>query len=1110
MFKKPAFWISFTLITIGLGLISLKLFPLANPIVDIHITMDRSQALSRADSMVQLIDIDLGKFNKTAMFRGDQQVQNFVELELGGVSAFRNLLENKYYYPYFWEVRYFREDDPHELLVRFTPDGKPYGFLEKLSEQQPGPSITSDSAYKLAVQQAQQHWATSFDNYNLVEKSSELLPGGRVDHSFVFENRKVELGAGRIRLRLTISGDHLSEITHWIKIPETFTRKYQQMRSANQTISGLSTLAMVLILLLMGVLGGLIYLFRKKYLAWKMPLLWGYFISFLLVLLRLNQFPLLWMSYDTSIPISGFLIRQITTGLINFMVMGLAFSLVIAVAESLTRIAFPSHLQFWKLWKPKLASSSEVIGRTLGGYFLVASFILYDILLYFVTTKYLGWWSPSSPLVDPNILSTYFPWLNSLAISLQAGFFEECLFRAIPLAGAAIIGKRLGKPKLWIGAVLVIQAFIFGAAHANYPQQPAYARVVELLIPSLAFGLLYLRFGLLPVILMHFFVDVVYISVPVMISSSPWSWINKLILLTFAFLPIWIVLYFRIINRKGYSPEQIDYNKYWKAKTKLKQTLTDQPYIQAHQFSKTRMIIFLLISVICLILWWNFNNFKNYISFMDTHPQKANELAVNILNQYGLDHDQQWKILQKIEMSVDQDDEFIWQEGGPEVYQQYIGNYLTPAHWSIRFAKFKGDLAARAEEFQVFISHHSAVYRYRYLLPESASGGKLDVNEARELATGVIFENYSLNPENLEEISAVPTELPNRLDWSFTFQDLHNYPLDQGAPRIKVEISGEQITDCYRFIHVPEQWIRDQKAHQNIIQLIKTISTVLFSAIIIFAVMLALISVSKKKFSLSLFLLFSILLASISLLQIVNNWPSTEFDFSTAQPLTTQVIMSVAFSLAGLIIVSLVFGLINGYTPFCTSAQKQITKFSTVLLGLGGGLIIAGIEAVIKSRFPSELPNYVDYSFLSHYIPIITLIIEPLFKFILGTTIALFIVKYANYLTRGWKIRRILTFILFLVFGLTYTGIQNVTSLTNWLTLGSVYGLVFFLLYFLIYRYQTSLVIFTFGVLIILAGLIKAIMLPQLLMFTGWAISTFIILIISYIWFRFLTDIEQD
>jgi hypothetical protein len=57
-------------------------------------------------------------------------------------------------------------------------------------------------------------------------------------------------------------------------------------------------------------------------------------------------------------------------------------------------------------------------------------------------------------------------------ISLRAGFWEECLFRAAPLAGATLIGDRPEGRRWWIGGTLVAQALIFGAVHANYPAQP--------------------------------------------------------------------------------------------------------------------------------------------------------------------------------------------------------------------------------------------------------------------------------------------------------------------------------------------------------------------------------------------------------------------------------------------------------------------------------------------------------------------------------------------------------------------------------------------------------------------------------------------------------------
>ena len=81
------------------------------------------------------------------------------------------------------------------------------------------------------------------------------------------------------------------------------------------------------------------------------------------------------------------------------------------------------------------------------------------------------------------------------------------MLRAVPEPGAALIGRRLGREKLFIGVALVLQAVVFGCAHADYPQEPPWARPVELFLPSIVWGLVYLRFGILPGILMHFGFD---------------------------------------------------------------------------------------------------------------------------------------------------------------------------------------------------------------------------------------------------------------------------------------------------------------------------------------------------------------------------------------------------------------------------------------------------------------------------------------------------------------------------------------------------------------------------------------------------------------------------
>lgn len=87
----------------------------------------------------------------------------------------------------------------------------------------------------------------NLSNYSLVETKSQIEIGGRVLHSFVYEKDNLTFGnEGKMRFKLEVNGDSLTSLIHTIKIPESFERKYEEMRSYNLFIALIAT-AVVLI-----------------------------------------------------------------------------------------------------------------------------------------------------------------------------------------------------------------------------------------------------------------------------------------------------------------------------------------------------------------------------------------------------------------------------------------------------------------------------------------------------------------------------------------------------------------------------------------------------------------------------------------------------------------------------------------------------------------------------------------------------------------------------------------------------------------------------------------------------------------------------------------------
>ena len=80
--------------------------------------------------------------------------------------------------------------------------------------------------------------------------------------------------------------------------------------------------------------------------------------------------------------------QSTTNGIVDFILILLSF----VAAESLSRKAFPEHLQFWRLWSGKNAYTSEVAGQTIGGYLLIGVDLLFVTSFYMITGNYFGWW----------------------------------------------------------------------------------------------------------------------------------------------------------------------------------------------------------------------------------------------------------------------------------------------------------------------------------------------------------------------------------------------------------------------------------------------------------------------------------------------------------------------------------------------------------------------------------------------------------------------------------------------------------------------------------------------------------------------------------------------
>ncbi len=1077
--RRPLFWAAYALLALVSGVVAWHLFPQAIPLVNLDIKLSRQGAIDQARALAALHSLAQASARSAARFSGDPPTQNYVELEGGGKSAFARLVAGELYSPYKWDVRLFEPGVIAEAMVRFRPDGKAIGFERRVAEsyvRDPArQALDAMAAQALAEERARIDWDVDLAPYRLLEQAQERRPSGRVDHRFVYE-RAEKLGEARIRLRLAVAGDEFVGMLPYVHIPESFARRFQEMRSANNTIAGVAGVTAGLLYGVGGCILAVLWLARHHWLLVRPALAAGMIVAGLMAASTLAAAPAAWFGFDTAGSTLQFWLRQIGIALALALVGGLGYALVFMAAESLARRAFPHQPQLWQIWSRTGGATTQALGRTLGGYLFVPLELALIAAFYYATNRWFGWWQPSEVLTDPNILSSALPALAPIAISLQAGFMEECVFRAIPLALGALIGARFGRRTLGIAIAMALQAIVFGAAHANYPGLPSYARLVELFVPSILWGLIFLRYGLLPTILLHALFDLVLFAIPVFLVDAPGAWVQQGLVVAAGLVPLAIVLARRF--RAGAFHEQPSdlWNGAWQpaprsAEAEAPAAASAEIANWARRFQRALPAL-ALAGGLAWIAGSKFSSDVPPLNLTRAQALAAADAALGARASLGPD----WQ-RSAMPRRPDRDESasawhaFVWREAGPDAYRRLAGEWLAPPLWEIRYARFEGEVAERAEEWRLSVAGDGRVRQVRHALPEARPGASLDRAAALALAQRELRERFGLDPELLTPVGAQDARRPARTDWEFTFADPRVAVGPGGEARVAVRITGDEVASSGRYVHVPEEWLRAQRQREGRNTLVKIAAAIALAGAGVAALVIGVVGWTKGRCDRRALVATLLVALIVAVATNANGWPSVAMSLRTAEPVGLQLTLAILGALATAIIGALVYAFATGVGAWSARASPR-TPLAGILrpwsAGGAAALVAAGVAAAILGFAPREAPTWPSLELEGQVVPWVGAITSGA-AFLLRLGTALFALHVLERVTAHWTRWNWLAGVI-LVLLYVATALGGATDAIGALATGTVAGLVATVLVFGLFRYDARTVIGYLAVTTLLDG----------------------------------------
>lgn len=515
------------------GLVAfVTLYERAIPQAAVELEVTRRQADSIGRAFAVALGADLGAFRQGTIFDGNTEALVFLQRSLGLDSA--SAWARARVPVWTWNVRWFKPQAKEEWRVAVGVDGTVARFTHLVEEAAPGATLTQDSARALAEGFLRSRgW--SLERFTLVEASSEKRDR-RTDHHFTWELKGSTIawrsggpaaGSGSVRLAVDIAGDGIGRYSHFLKVPEGFSRDLEQ----TQSVGGVLAVGALLLTfgLVLAALGIAIARQKRGDVRWGVALALAGFTAVLGLGAGASMWPSIEFTYRTEIQWAAYVVLMLVAGLFIAAIYGLWALFTVAAGESLGRETFPGSLAGLtdaargRLLTPSVAAAG-VRGYALG--FLVLGYLT---VFYLFARRFLGAWLPAEG-PQSEIFNNYAPFIAPLTISLVAAITEEMTYR---LFGISLVKRYLRSTAL----ALLVPAVIWAFAHSSYAVFPIYIRGIELTIAGLIFGIAFLRLGLLTCIVGHFVVDAVLIGMPLLTSGNAAYVVSGVVVMGIALIP---------------------------------------------------------------------------------------------------------------------------------------------------------------------------------------------------------------------------------------------------------------------------------------------------------------------------------------------------------------------------------------------------------------------------------------------------------------------------------------------------------------------------------------------------------------------------------------------
>ena len=952
------------------GYFELSNYHRAFPEHAIDFQVNRKEAQSIALNFLAKMDIDPGAKIHASAFEFDNTAKTFIEKEVGLEDA-EDLLTNRFRI-WQWTNRWFEPLSREEIFIGVTPKGEITQFLHKIPEEVPADLLSIDEARRLSHQFLTEIIQINPEEWEFIEDKTEVKPN-RVDYRFTYKNKNVEIYDATYRFDVTVQGNEIGEYREYLHVPEDWKRSYQRLRSLNATTA--TTADVFFIILMITIVAFFIIYLSRKQINIKTSVTFGLIAFFLKFLSELNLLPLYKFHLDINQSMGAFYGDFFVSIFLQSLLLALIITILTGAGELIYARSYPGRIPLGRLFSRKGLQTKHAFFSISVGITLAVVFMAFQTLFYLAAKRF-GAWSPAN-ISYSDTLNTAFPWILILIGGFLPAVLEEFSFRlfAIPFI------EKLLKSKL---LAILIPAVIWGFAHANYPNQPFWIRGFEVSVFGIIIGFIFLKFGILTVLVWHYMVDAIYSSMLLLRTGEPYHVISASIALGVILIPLLynIILY---LKNRGFADSDTLLSTVVpppkSAQTPTGPEETCPSYVTAYQKLSHEQLKTILVMIIIFIAvqWIPFEIIGDYYKY-SVPRSEIKQTAMDFLQERGVDPDNFKNTMVLINNYSDLNGRYILEHSTVKNFNSILARHLNNSVvWKVRFYR-----PLDKEEYDIYIHpSEKSVISFEHLLPESAEAFSLDKDAARFRAKEFLA-GRGLRLSDFKLVEDYSRQLPNRTEHTFIWEakDLHPANVGDGTLRFKTIVTGDAVSSFTVFYKIPEEWkhAKTRKTFFDSLRLGIQIAALCLIAILSIFVMTRQMKSITVEWKTPL--IISTILGCFWLILELVNYPIALINYNTSWGIQVWTVFWVLITLLRILTITLIIFLLTTLVlsvyPRCQTTLKRDCRyhfsrdaiFSAILISVGifaiqhltYWLAINVAPTVIQPDF--QMPRSINY-FLS-------------------------------------------------------------------------------------------------------------------------------------------------